>query len=1267
MKPSSTPAAQANRQLSHSPQGFALVVTLVLMVLLSILALGLLSLSAVELQNTSVWQNQSLARQNALLALNLAIGEIQKNLGPDKRTSATASLLDENANNPNWVGAWNTEGGFRGWLVSGNESTSQPPDPRDDIGSQKFTPSFASSTGSSVSLVGMKTLGPDGNPKDRVFAPTVDIGSSSEPTGRYAWWIGDEGTKANMAAPVLPLPPGNMNDRLTFRSGSPNRGFPTLGGDWKKWLPDQGGILTDEMDGKFVTRKQVALADSKFGPEAQKHFHDFTVSSAGVLSDSKNGGLRKDFSIAFEIPESAFKKSEFTQLLSEGEALNAYVTNHGSMNSSSPFKGRFTKTIVNYIDPQFGSGKFYRGPTFDILRDHYQLYRRLSSPFSPSASINAQIGAPNVPDVGKAPWREYSNRTSGAADTNGINRNGAAISDTGFDGRPSIRQLTTQFVPEVIDYAYTFALQSYKVAGDPAEYSRVRMIINPFIALYNPYNIVLKSPPVSLRVVRPEVGFVLNDPKNINPNGRGGRLYNMIDPYVDDDDFVHTAGYQTVDHYISDNGDPHPPASGAPGITLQPGEIKLYTITGGQPVDVDAKFSSSSPALLFQAVDSNNPEQLFASGIYSELRYRRNGGGPLLIKDGDPFYVAANNNSYLGSHFRDLADFPPLGNGWNEYFQIYSRLAKPFTGAPTRSTLNGWPEIKELRIFSGSYWNGSVTNNNRITLSTSQIKGEPSDPDGGARFYIVQADYFWKTAIGVDGTDNNFSLATHNPRAPEQSPTGSGGQGPNATRGPSTWTGYTKRLDGSRPNFDGRFWGTGKDTQDGGVQFLTLWDIPRKPITSLASLQHANVGRLSTDPAYIIGNSYASPYVSQASLARNSDPSTNFWTFDNSYLFNEALFDSYFFSGVNPGSNGTAWNNQISDSAVILGASDPTSMAPLQKTLDEWIEGAGQLANPRIAFVQPSGRQTRTAKDTLNLANGYQLPQTKLSGVADIRPHNAIAAFAMNIGAFNVNSVSEDAWRVILAGMRDAEVDHLASPGAPGIGVDSRSGSPFAGSTLPGSDSTTGGDTDLWNGFRRLSDDDIKNLAAQIVVGIRARAAQLGRPFGTLGEFVNRRIGGDSTLSGVLQEAIDNAGLNDENTLSSRNPGAADRNFITKKRQPAEVVTTNYSNPNALASSTIAGAPQWLTQADVLEAIGPQLSARSDTFIIRAYGETVNPVTGITTGRAWLEATVQRGTGFVDSSDDAALPSASLTSAANLQFGRRFNVIAFRWLSPEEI
>ena len=66
------------------------------------------------------------------------------------------------------------------------------------------------------------------------------------------------------------------------------------------------------------------------------------------------------------------------------------------------------------------------------------------------------------------------------------------------------------------------------------------------------------------------------------------------------------------------------------------------------------------------------------------------------------------------------------------------------------------------------------------------------------------------------------------------------------------------------------------------------------------------------------------------------------------------------------------------------------------------------------------------------------------------------------------------------------------------------------------------------------------------------------------------------------------------------------------------------------------------------------LSARSDSFIIRAYGEAVDR-SGRVTARAWCEAVVERDREFVDSADKAETLPASLTRDANKTFGRRFN------------
>ena len=86
------------------PKGFTLVLTISLLVLLTMVAIGVLSLSSVTLRTSGNAIDQATARANARMAMMLAIGELQQQAGLDTRVTARADLLD--SKNPPLLGVW---------------------------------------------------------------------------------------------------------------------------------------------------------------------------------------------------------------------------------------------------------------------------------------------------------------------------------------------------------------------------------------------------------------------------------------------------------------------------------------------------------------------------------------------------------------------------------------------------------------------------------------------------------------------------------------------------------------------------------------------------------------------------------------------------------------------------------------------------------------------------------------------------------------------------------------------------------------------------------------------------------------------------------------------------------------------------------------------------------------------------------------------------------------------------------------------------------
>ncbi|MCH2333047.1 MAG: hypothetical protein MK312_16130, partial [Roseibacillus sp.] len=241
MKSSTT--VRRSLRTTAAKAGFSLVTTVMVLTLLALISIGLLSLSTVTLRSNTAMDAQAEAKANARLALMLAVGELQRQLGPDQRISASASILDSSAesstsqgvNHPYWTGVWdawaagtesfggdepseprpiagasnrglapayeaNRRDHFRSWLVSWSREQREMLRSARNFSLQGEAVPGADSNG--VILMGRGTSGEDSPDYELVSGGLLGIRSQDTsgacPDGRYGWWIADESTKARI-------------------------------------------------------------------------------------------------------------------------------------------------------------------------------------------------------------------------------------------------------------------------------------------------------------------------------------------------------------------------------------------------------------------------------------------------------------------------------------------------------------------------------------------------------------------------------------------------------------------------------------------------------------------------------------------------------------------------------------------------------------------------------------------------------------------------------------------------------------------------------------------------------------------------------------------------------------------------------------------------------------------------------------------------------------------------------------------------------------
>jgi hypothetical protein len=283
------------------------------------------------------------------------------------------------------------------------------------------------------------------------------------------------------------------------------------------------------------------------------------------------------------------------------------------------------------------------------------------------------------------------------------------------------------------------------------------------------------------------------------------------------------------------------------------------------------------------------------------------------------------------------------------------------------------------------------------------------------------------------------------------------------------------------------------------------------------------------------------------------------------------------------------------------------------------VTGEWEALNPRI-------KRLDDADDTL--VDNYQ----------------GAAAAVMIEGGFNINSTSLEAWKAFLSNFSGQDIDYYHTQTGQRSQV--RLGNSFF-RTLNPNDS---GAVD-WSGYHTLTDQQVERLAAQIVYRIRER----GAPFTSLQAFVNRPLG---ELSGLLQEAIDS-----DETVSVDGveypPTGINDSLKTPRVSTYDAATV--SSPSAGLGARSTAAPGWLTQADILTAVAPLIQVRSDTFIIRAYGNTTDPISGEVVAEARCEAVVQRVPRPLNPAGTD--PSSPDYYTVADDFGRAFTIIHFKWLN----
>lgn len=1259
---------------SEPRKGFALLITITLLAFLVLLLVSLASLTRVETRVASNNQQVAQARQNALMALNIALGELQKYTGPDQRTTVRSdmdeALVPSSASAPitvsgRWLGAYgsgaeadysmaptaissavvnasgdkSSQAKLLNWLVSGNEATA-------------FNPS------SNVGAKGNITTSPPASSHQFTPDGTVAGLSSSVSGATDTITIRD---KDNAAKPArLLVGPATAGDSVADYVVAPlqeiSAELPGMGssaipvGRYAWWVGDENAKARANLPKADATQTANAFVSSQ---RAAVELMDALNPSAGTtlakaaMLDATGSDHRYD-------PADA----SLGKLVSADQFPMLSASASTALSRASKYRyhdiGIWSKSVLS--DTYAGGLKKDLSALLADISPASHASPRANNDFlfKPEPGSTNHLGVPT--------WGQLRSFAQTTASSGGLLPRVPSMSMASDPAAyPDAPVPTNVGINPVMTYA-AFGFRYIAPAGDSVG-KTISLAMIPVVVLWNPYTVPIRGTDDGGNAVRYEVGVRKNArdkielqgrPKPADPGapyawGPGNRLLTAgMGADVPNQYYRFTiesppggipAGKSLV-FTLKQSGDNY--AAGGNILTNGMNDNYFvilpafnYTVTSALGDGAYYRVAVNGAARTLPSPGGVTTPQT-AWGVGSDAHWGGDGGD------------AASHEVYFGDYNPTGANVPQSSYPWSSayagrrIYQHFSAMGPPLQDTPPYGT-----NYSKTGYAVSSGASGLLQPDAPLATELTSM---------GPAFRMVVRSLFSNlpnAGASIGDTSRERWILQNNVRAFIMA------RKANNTIISARASSTDWPYDLMSPDDIHVSSGTGVDKP---LNDTVLYEFrpADMPLLGIGQMQHANLGWLVNSPSYAIGNSNSNSsnhtsgvqadvaggklktlapqrLVKQVALDATLDPGKKIIAaYDQSWLLNRALWDGYFVSTVPHA--GTGKTSVPAD----------TNTTPVPAT----------LPNPLL--------------ERYNVSND-----------AELRDADIVASKLLLNGGFNINSTSEQAWRALLGGTN--RLGHDATGGLGGPAWDKVVFSRF-------SKPTTNGTASAWLGYKQLTEEQTARLAQNIVREIRRRGPSI-----SLADFINRRLftssdtlqPEDVRLKGPIQAAIDavTTGTEAINSIDAGSPlaflagtGASSYKVLDAYgKVTLDPFTAGSSTPGTPAppyGTSGAGTPQFLTQADVLSTIGSQLSARSDTFVIRTYGEALDPVssmsaTPVVMGRAWCEATVQRLPDYVDGSlpaqtDLRAAPD-SPARTTNQNFGRKYKIISFRWLASGDI